>query len=319
METTMNKAFKISLGTAFFLHFLFLGYLAVEFHTSVIEVPSKVIHVKLGKQPHPSAGATKVNQDAPAPQPKPITKAPVMQPQEIVPKPPEKKPTPKPKPHTTVPIQNTAPTPSRDPELKPQKQATTPQPVPPTPKPKEVAKPEPTPEPTPPRKTETEVQQFAPPPKLSSDQDSPFVEHFNENATKPFAKNEISGNELGNRTDSSQQMILSYEQQIGLWLERHKIYPMSARRKGLEGQVLLRLQIDQMGNLRYVEVAEETGHPMLDSAALQMARRADPFPPMPQGFTSNAVEQFVIGINYFMREEEREAMGLPPSSANPTN
>lgn len=50
-------------------------------------------------------------------------------------------------------------------------------------------------------------------------------------------------------------------------------YPLSARRRGIEGTVLLRVEIHASGNCQHVYVKRSSGHEMLDRAAIEAVRR----------------------------------------------
>lgn len=84
---------------------------------------------------------------------------------------------------------------------------------------------------------------------------------------------------------------VSYGSALLRWLERYREYPRTARLRRIEGVVVLRLTIERDGRLAEVTVAETSGSPILDEAALEMARRAAPLPPLPQ---SEAVERVVM-------------------------
>lgn len=83
----------------------------------------------------------------------------------------------------------------------------------------------------------------------------------------------------------------SYGNALLRWLERYREYPRTARLRRIEGVVVLRLTIERGGRLLEVAVAESSGSPLLDDAALDMARRAAPMPPLPQG---EGVERVVM-------------------------
>ncbi len=63
-----------------------------------------------------------------------------------------------------------------------------------------------------------------------------------------------------------------------LWrqVEQLKIYPHLARMNRWEGKVVLRAVIQEDGQLRDIEVAESSGHSVLDHDALDLMRRASP-------------------------------------------
>jgi TonB family protein len=63
-------------------------------------------------------------------------------------------------------------------------------------------------------------------------------------------------------------------------LEANKVYPYSARRRGLEGEVLLSFVIERDGRPKKIEASG--AHAFLVDAARESIRRASPFPP-PEG------------------------------------
>jgi TonB family protein len=61
-------------------------------------------------------------------------------------------------------------------------------------------------------------------------------------------------------------------------LEEKKIYPLAMRKRGITGDVALRLSIRSDGSLGSLQAGENPPHPFLAEAALQTARAAAPFP-----------------------------------------
>ena len=55
-------------------------------------------------------------------------------------------------------------------------------------------------------------------------------------------------------------------------LTRHLYYPPEAIQRGMEGEVILLLQLAEDGRLVSVSVARSSGHALLDQAALEAAR-----------------------------------------------
>ncbi|NBO20046.1 MAG: TonB family protein [Proteobacteria bacterium] len=127
-------------------------------------------------------------------------------------------------------------------------------------------------------------------------------------ATDAKAKTDVSGSKLGNATHAQQLEINSYEEQLALWLQRHQVYPLSARRDGLEGRAILRLQMDRMGNVRFMELSEKTGYPILDSAILSMVQRAEPLPPVPENYPeSGYILEFLLPVSFTLTEADKKA------------
>ena len=66
-------------------------------------------------------------------------------------------------------------------------------------------------------------------------------------------------------------------------IEEQKTYPMAARQMGMSGTVDIRYVISRSGKLLSAEVAESSGSPLLDRAALRAVQQAS-FNPMKAGF-----------------------------------
>lgn len=61
-------------------------------------------------------------------------------------------------------------------------------------------------------------------------------------------------------------------------LSKHLYYPPEAVARGLEGEVLLLLTLSPSGQMTSIEIARGSGHPLLDQAALDAARRIGGLP-----------------------------------------
>lgn len=84
-----------------------------------------------------------------------------------------------------------------------------------------------------------------------------------------------------------------YEQEIARWVERQRNYPLAARQRRLEGTAIVRIQVDGDGALLDARLVRDTGHAVLDRAALDMIHRAAPYPSVPRSLTSAPVEVLV--------------------------
>ena len=74
------------------------------------------------------------------------------------------------------------------------------------------------------------------------------------------------------------------------WLERHKRYPIAARRKGVQGAVLVRFVVNSEGVLLEKELLESSGSKHLDSAAMKLLSRAAPYPKLPEQLMADVLE-----------------------------
>jgi len=75
------------------------------------------------------------------------------------------------------------------------------------------------------------------------------------------------------------------------WLARHKAYPDEARRRGMEGVVVVRFTVDRSGHVIEAAVLRGSGYPLLDDATLAMLRGATV--PAPTGLTG---EQATVSV-----------------------
>jgi protein TonB len=66
-------------------------------------------------------------------------------------------------------------------------------------------------------------------------------------------------------------------------IDRVRFYPVGSRERHEEGRVMLRVTIGASGQLLDAYIVTGSGHPELDAATIEMARRAAPYPPLPHG------------------------------------
>lgn len=100
----------------------------------------------------------------------------------------------------------------------------------------------------------------------------------------------------GTGMSADQQVRASYEKTISAWIGQHKIYPASAR--GREGRAVLRIRIDRHGYVRYYALEESSGIAVLNSAAIDMIRRANPVPAVPENYPAGNLIEFLIPITF---------------------
>ena len=61
---------------------------------------------------------------------------------------------------------------------------------------------------------------------------------------------------------------------------------------------MVRIRIDRHGNIHYYELEHSTGYEMLDKAAIDMIRRANPVPAVPSDYPQGELLEFLIPVNY---------------------
>jgi protein TonB len=65
-------------------------------------------------------------------------------------------------------------------------------------------------------------------------------------------------------------------------IERHKNYPLTARKRQVQGKVVLRFTLSDRGDLQNVSVVRSSKSSDLDQAAVEAVRSAAPYPPPPR-------------------------------------
>ena len=65
-------------------------------------------------------------------------------------------------------------------------------------------------------------------------------------------------------------------------IERAKFYPLAAKRQKMEGSPVVEFQINKDGSVQNVELKQTSGSPLLDDAARQTIKQAQPFPFYPE-------------------------------------
>ena len=81
-------------------------------------------------------------------------------------------------------------------------------------------------------------------------------------------------------------------------LERYRYYPAAARSRRQQGTAWVRASIDRRTPAGPA-VEQSSGQPMLDGAALQTFRRAQPLPPIPDEL--KAPQELVVPVEYYLR------------------
>ncbi len=88
----------------------------------------------------------------------------------------------------------------------------------------------------------------------------------------------------------------AYTQQLKELIERQKQYPVLARKGRQQGRVVIEFSINTTGALDFVEVAQSSGHTLLDRAALKAVRAVDIFPEPPAALPKNSSFQIAISF-----------------------
>lgn len=107
-------------------------------------------------------------------------------------------------------------------------------------------------------------------------------------------RNRHQSQATGNAGASSVAAVAAWRQRVLAHLARYKVYPESARERGIRGRTGIAFTLTGSGAVASVSIAASSGAPILDQATLAMVRRAQPFPPNPAGSSAS----FTAGVNY---------------------
>lgn len=86
---------------------------------------------------------------------------------------------------------------------------------------------------------------------------------------------------LGAPNTNSSTQLPQWKSQIVGMLERNKRYPSAARARRQQGVARITFSMDREGKVTSTRLTTSSGSSLLDQEALQIARRAEPFPPPP--------------------------------------
>lgn len=91
--------------------------------------------------------------------------------------------------------------------------------------------------------------------------------------------------------DTEDLMYTSYMQGLKNRIELIWKYPETARRDGLQGELVMKFSIAKSGRVQNIEMIKSSGYEMLDRAAKKALEDASPFNPLPDSWKK---EEFVI-------------------------
>ncbi len=149
-----------------------------------------------------------------------------------------------------------------------------------------------------------DMQKKQPEPEASGNQTqaAPQVKAPDKLDAKQFVRevNSVSKNAaLTSPTGTKDAEIMSrYTQLISLWIQKFKVYPEEARVQGLKGSTVVRVRIDRKGTVRYYALEYTTGSEMLDHAAIDMIKRANPVPAVPSDYPKGELLEFLIPVSF---------------------
>jgi protein TonB len=114
-----------------------------------------------------------------------------------------------------------------------------------------------------------------------------------------------SGGGIGSgqgRGSGSGSVLQGYLSQIRRLLEKHKEYPWMARRRNIQGVVVLVFSITSGGQIESYRISHSSGHDLLDEASRNTIRRVGKFPPFPAALNRQKLT-IEIPLAFRLRQE----------------
>lgn len=105
----------------------------------------------------------------------------------------------------------------------------------------------------------------------------------------------------GTSSAKDAEIMSRYEQLISQWLAKFKVYPEEAKRQGITGVATVRIRIDRQGTIGYYIIEQSSGYQILDRAAIDMVRRANPVPAVPHDYPASDLMEFRIPIDFSIK------------------
>lgn len=117
---------------------------------------------------------------------------------------------------------------------------------------------------------------------------------------KPVPKKYIASTKsIDKLPDKFAKERASYLAQLSRWLEKHKKYPAIARRRGHQGQAVVKFSINSTGQLVNHQLIEACEYQSLNTAALKMLERASPMPKPPESLIGDKNQlTYTIPVNF---------------------
>ena len=115
---------------------------------------------------------------------------------------------------------------------------------------------------------------------------------------KPAAAAKEKAVPAGNSSATQAEVMARYEQLVSIWIQKFVVYPESSKKAGHTGETVARIRIDRRGNVRYYALERSTGFTLLDKAAINAIKRANPVPAVPKNYPLGDVLEFRIPIRF---------------------
>lgn len=92
--------------------------------------------------------------------------------------------------------------------------------------------------------------------------------------------------------------LADYGRTVRALIERHKNYPLAARKFGIRGSVVVSFSLNACGELQCLSLAKSSGSALLDNAGMHAVRDVGAFPPPPRHAMHGDAVSFRIPITF---------------------
>ena len=118
-----------------------------------------------------------------------------------------------------------------------------------------------------------------------------------ESQTSSLSEGESAPQDEGLTLEDIKGIYKKYRRSVTSFIRKSKVYPLGARRRGLEGKVVIKIEINSRGKILDVALLRSSGHTSLDESTLKWVKQLDHVPAPPQSLKWK--KRFVkILINY---------------------
>jgi protein TonB len=117
------------------------------------------------------------------------------------------------------------------------------------------------------------------------------------NTAQPTVKGGGNGSGIAG-TSEGREIVRNYEQEISLWMAKHKNYPEEAKQKRIEGSAVVRIRIDRTGHIIYNAIDVSSGNAIIDQAVMAMVHDSDPVPRVPDNYPTGSELEFLIPVSF---------------------
>ena len=94
--------------------------------------------------------------------------------------------------------------------------------------------------------------------------------------------------------------LASWQRSIAKVVAQKQVYPRSALRREIEGQVRVQVTVGRSGEMTEFQILEETGHEVLDREVPKLMERIDPLPEPPSDISDENLT-FILPLSWVLQ------------------